>query len=184
MKYLILIAIVFVVNLLPAFGPPTWSILVFAKLHWSLNPVLLVLFGGVAAASGRYLLAHATRRLGGHLPQRVRDNLDAAQSVVQRRHRSVIVMLGVFALSPLPSAQLFEAAGLLRLHIASLTLAFFAGRIVSYSIYVSATTLAQAQLGSVLTNAWGSPWVIALEVVFIGAVTALPFIKWHRGSAA
>lgn len=180
MNYLLLVLIVFAVNLLPAFGPPTWAILVFARLEWNLNPVALVVLGGVAAASGRYLLAHGTRKVSGHLPQRVRDNLQGAQAALEKRRGGVTVMLGLFALSPLPSAQLFEAAGMLELPIATLTLAFFAGRLVSYAIYVSVTTVAQHQLGSVLKNAWGSPWAIAIQVVFVLLVTALPFIKWRH----
>ncbi|MCW2691467.1 MAG: hypothetical protein JWM67_71, partial [Mycobacterium sp.] len=30
--YLVLLAVVFGVNLLPAFGPPTWAVLVFFRL--------------------------------------------------------------------------------------------------------------------------------------------------------
>jgi len=41
-KYLLLALIVFAINLLPAFGPPTWTIIVYAHLRWSLNPVVLV----------------------------------------------------------------------------------------------------------------------------------------------
>ena len=44
-------ALVFVINLLPAFGPPTWSVLVYARLRWHLDPVALVLVGAGAAAS-------------------------------------------------------------------------------------------------------------------------------------
>jgi hypothetical protein len=39
-----------------------------------------------------------------------------------------------------------------------LTLAFFSGRLVSYSLYVGAATAAQASLGDVLTDALTSPW--------------------------
>jgi hypothetical protein len=35
MQYLVLFAIVFGVNLLPAFGPPTWTLLVFARITGS-----------------------------------------------------------------------------------------------------------------------------------------------------
>ena len=72
MAYLAVFAIVFGVNLLPAFGPPTWAILVFTRLHWHLNPVALVVIGAVAAASGRYLLARGARRFSGRLPARMR----------------------------------------------------------------------------------------------------------------
>jgi hypothetical protein len=40
----------------------------------------------------------------------------------------------LFAAAPLPSAQLFEAAGLARVRLRHLVAAFFVGRLVSYSI--------------------------------------------------
>ena len=57
MQLLVVAALVFVINLLPAFGPPTWSVLVYARLRWHLEPVALVLVGAAAATVGRYLLA-------------------------------------------------------------------------------------------------------------------------------
>lgn len=101
--YLLLFAIVFGVNLLPAFGPPTWSIIALYTLNTDLRVPLLVLVGAVAAALGRFLLAHATRLVGARLlPQRTRRNLDAARKALERRKRHAILGLGLFALSPVP----------------------------------------------------------------------------------
>ena len=41
-QYLVVAAVVFAVNLLPAFGPPTWAVLVFFRLHSDVNAVALV----------------------------------------------------------------------------------------------------------------------------------------------
>jgi len=46
---LVLGLLVFGVNLLLALGPPTWSLLVYARLRWHLDPVLLVVLGAFAA---------------------------------------------------------------------------------------------------------------------------------------
>jgi len=45
--YLVAFACIFGVNLLPAFGPPTWAVLVFFKLNSDLAAVPLVLGGAV-----------------------------------------------------------------------------------------------------------------------------------------
>ncbi len=55
--------VVFAVNLLPAFGPPTWALLVFFTLDFDLPAVPLVLGGAVMAALGRFVLANGARRL-------------------------------------------------------------------------------------------------------------------------
>ena len=180
MQYLALAAIVFGVNLLPAFGPPTWAVLVFARLHWHLNPIALVLLGAVAAVGGRYLLALGARHFKGRMPARLRDNLRDAQTLLERKRAGAIALFAVFVVSPLPSAQLFIAAGLLDLPLGLLTLAFFLGRLVSYSIYVSLATLADKQFGDVVGQIFGSPWSIALQIVLLAAVCFLPFVNWRR----
>jgi uncharacterized membrane protein YdjX (TVP38/TMEM64 family) len=178
--YLAVFGIVFGINLLPAFGPPTWAVLVFTRLHWHLNAVALVLIGAVAASCGRFLLALGTRQFSGGLPERMRTNIEAARDLLQRRPRSAIVVFSLFVVSPLPSAQLFMAAGLLGLNLVLFTLAFFVGRLVSFTIYMSVAVIADQRLGNVLGHLFGSPWSIALQVVLLGAVWVLPLINWRN----
>jgi membrane protein YqaA with SNARE-associated domain len=180
MQFLVIAAVVFGVNLLPAFGPPTWAVLVFFRLHDHANPVLLVAVGAFAAASGRMILALASRKLGRHLSPSRRAGLAEARTVLLSRRRSAIAALALFAVSPLPSAQLFMAAGMLDVKLVPLTAAFFAGRIVSYSIYVSVATIADKNLGSVLGQYLGSPLSIAIQVVFLLLVALLPFLDWSK----
>lgn len=179
-RYLVVIAAVFGINLLPAFGPPTWAVLVLFRLNWRLNPVALVLFGAASAGGGRLLLAVATRRLRERLPpQRVRSLHAAGTYLAGHRGRS-IAGLALFAVSPLPSAQLFEAAGLLKVPLLPLTGAFFAGRLVSYSLYVGAAHVADRRFGAVFRSALTSPYAVALEVAMIVGVVLLARIDWAK----
>jgi len=180
MEYVTLFLIVLGVNLPPAFGPPTWAILVFTRITWHLNPVAIVLLGVVAAMAGRFLLASGTRRFRGRLGESRRANLRAASDLLFERRGRAWAVLGIFVVSPLPSAQLFVAAGLLEIELLPLTLAFGLGRLVSYSFYVALATLADKQLGSVLGNALGSPWSVALQVVLLAGAAALPFVNWSK----
>ena len=181
-RYLILGLLVFGVNLLPAFGPPTWSLLVFARLRWHFDPVLLVSLGALGSSAGRLLLGLGFRKLRFHFPARYRANLESLEArLVERRGRTV-ALAALFVLSPLPSAQLFCAAGLLDLRIVPLTLAFFVGRLVTYSIYVAAAVVVDAKLGSILSQVWGSPWSIALQVLLLLALALLPLVPWRQQS--
>jgi membrane protein YqaA with SNARE-associated domain len=180
MGYVLVTLVVFAINLLPAFGPPTWAVLVFVRLNWHLNPVLVVLLGCGAAVAGRYLLATGARRFQHVLPHRYVDNLSGARSLIARKKIGVIALMGVFLISPLPSAQLFVAAGLLELPIRTVSVAFFAGRLVTYSLYIGAATLATKQFGAVVGNIFGSPWSIALQLVLVALVCALPLVDWRR----
>ncbi|NNN10054.1 MAG: hypothetical protein HKL85_12805 [Acidimicrobiaceae bacterium] len=59
-------------------------------------------------------------------------------------------------------------------------MAFLAGRLVGYSIYVSAASLASTQFASVIDNFFGSPSSIALQLVLLIIVCALPLVNWRR----
>src|SRR5437660_3071379 len=99
--YLVLAGVVFGVNVLPAFGPPTWSVLVFFRLQSSVPAVPLVLIGALAAASGRLVLAFGSRRFRNRLsPQRL-EHLAAARDAVAGGPKRALAGLGLFALSPL-----------------------------------------------------------------------------------
>lgn len=180
-SFLTLFLIVLGINLLPAFGPPTWSIIVFYGLNSDLAVAWIVIVSAFAAALGRLLLAYGFRLLGGRLPEKQRRNLGSARKILEARRRNMIFGLGLFALSPLPSAQLFAAAGLAKMRLLPFTVAFFAGRLVSYSVYAAtAKGLRGTSLGDSFANALKSPWGIALQIGMIGAVILLAQIDWSR----
>ncbi|MFL6114531.1 MAG: hypothetical protein ACJ786_24730 [Catenulispora sp.] len=174
------IAVVFLINLLPAFGPPTWVVLVLFKLDWHLNPVALVLLGAIAAGSGRYTLATATGRLRGHLSPRRKESLQAVSDYLTGHKGRSVLALALFTLSPLPSAQLFEAAGLMAVPLLPVTAAFFAGRLVSYSLYIGAASIAEKNLGTAFTASLTSPYAIAIQIGLLLAVVLLARIDWVK----
>ncbi len=176
--YLIAFGAIYAVNLLPAFGPPTWSVLVFCQLTFGLEPLILVPVGAVAAASGRFTLAVGAGHFRGRLRPQSRSNLEAARGLLVANRGRALAGLGLFALSPIPSAQLFVAAGLLQVRLVPLTLAFFAGRLVSYSIYVGGATLASESLEGVLRGSLGSPLGIALQLAMLAGLVALVRVDW------
>jgi uncharacterized membrane protein YdjX (TVP38/TMEM64 family) len=179
-EYAAAIAVVFGVNLLPAFGPPTWAVLVFFRLTYGLAAVPLIIGGALAAAMGRLVLAHATRHFRGRLSAERRANLAAAEDALAGTRGRAFAGLGLFALSPVPSAQLFVAAGLLTVPLIPLTAAFFAGRIVSYTIYVTAASAAAESLGDVLGKAVASPLGIAVQVAMLVLLVLLFRLDWTR----
>lgn len=180
MEYLFAAATIFALNLLPAFGPPTWAALVLFRLNSDLATVPLVLVGALAAASGRFVLANGARRLRTLLSSRRRESIAAAEQLLLGSRRKAAGALGLFALSPVPSAQLFVAAGLMTVPLMPLTLAFFSGRLVSYSIYVAGASVAKDSLGEVITDSLTSPVGIALQVAMLAGLVALLRVDWIR----
>lgn len=175
---LLALLVVFGVNLLPAFGPPTWAVLVFFRVSLGVPAVPLVLGGALAAAAGRLALAAASRRLGGRVSPKRRASLDAARRVLLASRGRALAGLGLFALSPVPSAQLFVAAGMLRVPLLPLTASFFAGRLVSYSLYVGAASVARDNIAELFAKSLSSPGAIALQLLMLGGLVALMSVDW------
>jgi uncharacterized membrane protein YdjX (TVP38/TMEM64 family) len=179
--YLILFAIVLGVNLLPAFGPPTWSIIVLYGFNSDLPTPAIVVTGALAAALGRYGLAHGTRLLRSWVSDKTRRNLAAARAALEQNRRRGWLALGLFALSPVPSAQLFEAAGLTGVRLLPFTLAFFAGRLVSYSLYAGGAKAAEhLTIADTFRDTLTSPIGIALQVAMLAALVVLAKVDWTR----
>lgn len=177
-EYLLVAGVVLAVNLLPAFGPPTWAVLVFLRFQLGLPAAPLIALGAIAAAVGRFLLASASRHARGRLSARRLDNLDATEKLLVGSRRRALAGLALFAVSPVPSAQLFVAAGLLKVPLVPLTAAFFAGRLVSYSLYVAAASAARQSLRAIVERSLTSPVSVALQVAMLAVVVALVRVDW------
>ena len=178
--YLLVIVVVIAVNVLPAFAPPTWAVLVYFRVNHHVDPVALVILGVLAAGAGRYVLAHSARRVVPHLSETRQEKLSAAGQLLARRRSSTTALVVLFLISPLPSAALFLAAGLTATKVKPLVAAFMAGRLVTYSIYVGGATMAQDRFGTVLGDAFRSPIGIAVQLVMLVLVALLPLIDWRR----
>lgn len=173
--------VVFACNLAPMFAPPTWSILVFFIITHELSTFPVVLVGAIAAGFGRYLLAHGTRLLRNLIPIKARKNLYDAGKVFEESEGRRFGIIALFVISPLPSAQLFEAAGLMQMNLVRLTLAFFSGRIFTYTFYAtSASQLKTTDLGKVVTEAFNSPYAWVLQLFSIGLIYLIARIDWRK----
>lgn len=181
MTFLLVAAVVFGVNLMPAFGPPTWAVLVYYRFTHHLGVIPLVIVGALAAASGRLVLAYAFTHLRGRLPKGYVNNLKAAGEAMQRNRKRSALGIGLFALSPVPSAQLFEGAALVGAPLLLLTGVFFLGRLVSYSIYVGGASAVQSTaVGGLITKSFTSPLGIALQVLLLAGLVLLGRVDWKK----
>jgi membrane protein YqaA with SNARE-associated domain len=162
----VLFIAVFVLNLLPAFAPPTWTTMSFIGLAIpNIDVLLLALVAATAATSGRVLLAKLSRALVRQrlLTEQTRRNVDAIKiGIESQRAMTVGTFLG-YALSPLPSNYLFIAYGLTSLPIALLALPFFIGRLVSYAFW----TRTASTVGDWLDWDWfeSAPYFVAYFLV-------------------
>ena len=63
--------------------------------------------------------------------------------------------------------------------LAPLVTVFFAGRLVSYSIYVfGASALTRTSFGGLLASSLTNPWGIAIQVVMLVGIVVLGRVDW------
>ncbi|NBU32378.1 MAG: hypothetical protein EBS36_04330 [Actinobacteria bacterium] len=178
---MLVFAVVFGINLLPAFAPPTWSVLVFFALNQNLNEISLITLGIVSATSARLILAVTFRKNQHRFPRSYISNLENAATHLSRSKGHIAAIWLLFFVSPFSSAQLFEAAGLMKsVALRPLVVAFASGRVVTYSLYVFGTSaFAATSLGQLIKENITSPVAIAVQVLFIAALVGLGMIKWR-----
>lgn len=179
----ILFFVVFVLNVMPAFAPPTWVTLSFVGLTIpSANVIALAVVGATAATLGRVALAKLSRRIVRHgfLSEPVRLNIDAIKQGIEGRKALTSTAFVAFALSPLPSNYLFIAYGLTSLPIMFLAAPFFIGRLLSYAFWVTtASTVGdRLNLDSFESSAYLGGYFVLSQLLLIPAIYAFTRIDW------
>ncbi|MEN9711513.1 MAG: hypothetical protein RL441_1505 [Actinomycetota bacterium] len=184
--YLIAALAILGANLLPAFAPPAWSILVYFVLAKDLSPIPLIVLGVLAAGLGRYGLAQAFRGLIPRLPTRYAHNLENLGSQLSGQREKWWATQGLFFLAPLSSSQLFEAAGMMRkINLVRVTIAFMAGRLITYSAYVfGANHYSGTDFERTIIKSVASPQAVITQVLMVAGLVWLGRINWRPAIAS
>jgi membrane protein YqaA with SNARE-associated domain len=173
---------VFFVNLVPAFMPPTWSFLAFFLVRYDLPLLPLALGGAVAAAAGRTMLARGSRRWGTRLlPAARRSSLERLGGWLEERARwAAPVAVLLYSFGPIPSNELFIAAGLTRMRLSPITAAFFCGRVISYTFWAATARAVVADLEGLFLGHWRSAGLIAVELLALAGLLLFTRVDWPR----
>ena len=185
----LLFGVVFVLNVVPAFVPPTWMAMSawgFASPdidHW-----LAAVVAAAAATCGRIVLALAAQRLVGSrwVHAATRQNLATVADLIQRRKAASVSAFLVFAFSPLPSNVLFLAYGMTKAPLGWLAVPFFIGRFGSYALALEGgsaiSTHLEAQVGG--QGVWVWVYFAVTQLALVGLVWLFAKIDWRASLAA
>jgi len=180
----VLFIAIFVLNLLPAFAPPTWTAMSFIGLTIpSIDFVSLAVVAATAATFGRVTLAKLSRAIVRQrlLSEETRYNVDAIRHGIEGRPVMTFGTFLAYSFSPLPSNYLFIAYGLTSLPIAFLALPFFVGRLVSYAFWIKTASA----IGDRLELDWfeSAPYFIAYfiisQLLLIPIIYGFTRVDWH-----
>jgi membrane protein YqaA with SNARE-associated domain len=175
---------VFVLNVVPAFAPPTWMALAFAGLALpAAPPTLLALIAAVAATAGRLTLAKLARVIVRNhlLTDRTRQNIDVIKDRLQDHPAVTFSGILAWAFSPLPSNLLFIACGLTTLRLPPIVLPFFMGRFVSYSFwaFTGSAVANHFALEATDTAQWLGFYFVLSQIMALAAPYVLSKLDWR-----
>lgn len=181
---LLLFAGIYLLNIIPAFAPPTWMAMSWLGFnHPHVNPLLLAIVAATAATSGRLTLAVFAQTLvrNRFIGARTRANLDVVRETVQARPKLTVGAVLVYAFTPFPSNYLFIAYGLTALPLYVIAVPFFFGRFVSYTAWASLARTAARYLGPETNGAEGyfSAYFIVTQFLFLFLLYAFVKIDWR-----
>ncbi len=180
-EWLLAWSLTVVLNVIPAFMPPTWSLLAYFHLNYAFPILPLAAVGATAATTGRGLLALASRAFGARFLSKGRqENLRSLTTVLRQRKAVSVPLLLLFVLGPVPSNELFIAAGLAKVPLLPLLVIFGLARFVSYLLWVKTTETVARSLWDVLTPSVGSEVAVAVQIVGLLLMIALVRVDWTR----
>lgn len=182
--FLLTFIIIFLVNLIPAFGPPTWMVLSFIAFTYPIPSYpLFILVAVTASTSGRYFLTISSERLirNRFLGDGYKKNIDHLREHLEKRKKTLSGIFLLEAITPLPSDQFFIAYGLTGLKARYALVPFFIGRIFTYSFWVYTATEASKSLAakSITNLSFLSASFILMELAIIFLVYLFIKIDWE-----
>lgn len=181
--YLIAFAVVFGINVIPAFAPPTWTVLSFITIQYHTNVIVLAVVGAVASTLGRMALAKLANVIVRQkfLSPATRDNVDHLKEQLEKKTKLTIGLFLLYAFSPLPSNHLFIAYGLTGLSLKYIAIPFCLGRMVSYTFWALAASRLAHMLAyqEIKTGSIFGYYFIATQVITLLLVYVFTRIDWR-----
>ena len=181
-----ILVLIFVINVIPAFMPPTWILLAFVGFNFHLNNyalALLAIFAAVASSSGRAVLAILSDKILRNkiISEATRKNMDALRENIVKRKNLTRGFFLFYAFSPFPSGQLFLAYGLTDLKLRLAIIPFFVGRLCSYLFWVftASQTSKVLDLTSFKSGAFFSAYFILGQILAFYLVYLVAKIDWN-----
>ncbi len=166
--------IVVIINLIPAFAPPTWALLTDAVLKWRADPWITLVVGLVGAALGRSIMYVYSTFFYKYVPAKKKARMEEIKQLIEKKKKGFAELVFVYSLGPLPSNFLFILGGLMELPFIPLLVGFVLGRAVSYG-------LAMYIFGEVVKGLEGSGYLILpyLDAAVLILTILLIFVDWE-----
>ncbi|WP_028362907.1 membrane protein [Paraburkholderia phenoliruptrix] len=179
----ILFAVVLLINLMPAFAPPTWMAMSWVGFNVPEgNPFVFALVAASAATLGRLVLATFARTLvrGRLMREADRENIDVIRIWLERHKTMTASAFFFYSLSPFPSNYLFIAYGLSGLPLRVIGVPFFIGRTASYAVWAHLGRFVSTHIDPEVQfeGSYLSGYFVVTQIALLGLVYILMKLDW------
>ena len=167
----------FLVNLVPAFAPPTWIVLCLYKIsHPAFNSFLIAVLGVVGSVVGRFIMYYYSKFFGRFLPKKDKLHADYLKKIEKGKNWQLFSLTFLYSLSPLPSNFLFITSGITNIQIIPVLAGFAFGRLISYSLLVYGVFRTSLLLGVLRST----NLTMLVDVLGILASILIVLIDWRK----
>jgi membrane protein DedA with SNARE-associated domain len=178
---IILALLIFIINVIPVFMPPTWTILAFYYIHFHPPLFPTIIIGALAATMGRITLYYISKNhFRKFFSKENLNNYEALGDFFKKRQKLSIPLFLTYAFFPISSNYVYIAAGLAKIDIKILATCFFIGRLISYSFWVSASHIVFTRIEDIFSSHISNISVLSVEVVGLLIVVSIGKIKWRK----
>ncbi len=170
---------VFVVNVVPAFMPPTWVVLALAKINDpSFDPLMLTLVGALSSTAGRAVLAFYSSFFRRFFTKELAKHAEEIKKFFEKKGKELFAGTFLYSLSPFPSNLVFIAKGFTSVDWKPVFSGFFFGRLVSYFILIALSENIFSTLNNYFKNEQTVRYLF--DVLGIIAAFSILFIHWEK----
>ena len=180
MLYLAAFAAALLVDTIPVFAPPAWTILAFMIIKWKLNPWGIIAAGALGSVIGRYILTLYMPHISAKIfrPSE-NDNISFLGKNLGKRFWKSNVFVMLYAISPLSTTALFTAGGMAHVKPWNMLPGFAIGKFlgdawVIFTAQVTADEAADLMHGHV---SWQTALTAGAGLLLISGVL---FIDWRQ----
>jgi membrane protein DedA with SNARE-associated domain len=177
--YLLVFLAALIVDTIPVFAPPAWTVLVLLLLTFHLNPWLVVIIGVTGSTLGRYILSLYIPKISSALVSRREDeNLRYVGSKLAQTPLAASTFVFLYTLTPLSTTALFTAAGMARVNPWHILPPFFCGRLITDGVMVYTGKYAAGNVSGLLHGQLSIKSVLTL-IAGLLVICAFLFIDWR-----
>jgi membrane protein YqaA with SNARE-associated domain len=180
-QYLVIAVVVYFMNIVPAFMPPTWSVLAFFYLQYDLILAPTVIIGAICATLGRVTLAKlADNYFRRFIPKKFLENYQNLGLFFKQHEKLTIPIIISYAFLPIPSNEVFIIAGLAKLDLKIIAGSFLVGRLISYTFWVTVASRVSEHFETLFSSHLTKTNSVITELIGISIIILIGRINWGK----